>query len=355
MKDVSAKDTEGKVKLLKTGSLICIFSREEGIIDGGSRFFLTDYYSASSSKRPDNEVFFEISENRLGAVCFSGIPDHELFGTGESVYSDKRAVIEVEPGTQVKRISEAERYLMRIDWDRDGYEDELSFALAEARNNSYHLICQFRSGKDGSSIRVRLSPDPNAESDDYGVSPETLILTQKANGDYAVVVCADLSAYVPWAMGMKSWALSYSADDVFLKNDISGLFEYQDGLLYKGFEGQFFAWYTKTKTAVQINEDLSCTYLSGTHYFLNYGDPITYLLLDMQVQILKDTLYIPETLSAGTFIIPDRIEMNSSDEGFFYFCLLDGRRARIHMETSQETEIFYGKPYSEVFYFLVCG
>lgn len=354
IKDVSAEDAEGKVKLLKAGSLICIFSREEGIIDESSRFFLTDYYSASSTDSPDDEVFFEISRNRLGAICFSGIPEHELFGNGETVELGKRKVVEVEPGTQVKWISETERYVMRIDWDRDGYEDEVAFEIIDERYSA-EVICYFKSGKDGSTIRVRIKPDLEQEFDDYAVSAETLLLTQKPNGAYVVLICDDLHSFMPWVMSMQSWAVSYGTEQVFAKKDISGLFEYQDGVLYQGDDGRFFAWYTKTKTAVQLNDDLSCKYLSGTHYFLNYRDPITYLLQDMQVQMKKDTRYVPETLPVGTFIIPERIEVNSSGEGFFYFRLIDGRCARLRMETDEEYEIFDGKPFSEVFYFMVCG
>lgn len=352
LKEVSGKNTDGQVVLLKAGSLICIFSKEEGIIDESSGFFLTDYYSAASYDISGNEVFFEITENRLGAVCFSGIPEYELFGNEESVESDKRTEIEVEPGTQVKRISETERYVMRIDWDLDGYEDEVSFEIKQYKPD---VMCYFISGKDGCSIRTRILPDLENEDDDYPVSAETLLLTQKPDGGYVVLLCADLTTYQPYGMPPMTWAVTYGTDDVFAKKDISGLFEYQEGVLYQGSEGRFFAWYTKTKTAVQLNNDLSCRYLSGTHYFLNYGDPMKYLLLDMQVQMQKDTGYATETLPAATYIIPDRMEMSSSGESFFYFSLLDGRCARLHVDDSEGAQFFEGKPYNEVFYFISAG
>jgi len=353
LKDVPAKNTDGKDVLLKTGSLICIFSRAEKIIDDTSRFFLTDSYSADHSDISGKEVFFGVSENRLGAVCFSGIPEHELFGNQESVESGKRTVIEVDPGTQVKQISETESYVMRIDWDQDGYEDEVAFEIIERYEPE--VMCYFRSGKDGSSIRTRITPNLDPDYNDIDVSAETLLLTQKPNGGYVVLLCDDLPAYMPCSLSMETWALSYGEEDVFAKKNISGLFEYQDGVLYQGSEGRFFAWYTKTKTAIQLNDDLSCKYLSGTHYFLNYGDPVTYLLLNMQVQMQKDNRYVVETLPAGTFIIPERMEVNASGESFFYFCLLDGRCARLQMDSSQETQYFDGEPYYEVFYFMICG
>ena len=353
LKDVSAKDTDGKDVLLKTGTLICIFSREKNIIDDTSRFFLTDSYSADHSDISGKEVFFEVSENRLGAVCFSGIPEHELFGNQESVESGKRTVIEVDSGTQIKQISETERYVMRIDWDQDGYEDEVT--LEVIKRYEPEVMCYFKSGKDGCSIRTRITPNLDPDYYDIGVSAETLLLTQKLDGGYVVLLCNDLPAYISCSFSMETWALSYGEEDVFAKKNISGLFEYQDGVLYQGSEGRFFAWYTKTKTAIQLNEDLSCKDLSGKHYFLNYGDPVIYLLQNMQVQIQNDTRYVVETLPAGTFIIPERMEISSSGESFFYFSLLDGCCARLQMEESQETQYFDGKPYYEVFYFIVCG
>ena len=353
LKDVSAKDTDGKDVLLKSGSLICIFSREEYIIDDTSRFFLADYYSADNSDISEKEVFFEVSENRLGAVCFSGIQEHELFGNEESIESGKRTVIEVEPGTQVKCVSKTERYVMRIDWDQDGYEDEVAFEIIETYEPE--VMCYFRSGKDGCSIRTRITPNLDPDYYDIGVSAETLLLTQKPNGGYVVLLCDDLPAYMSCSFSMETWAVSYGEEDVFAKKDIGGLFEYQDGVLYEGSEGRYFAWYTKTKTAVQLNDDLSCKYLSDTHYFLNYGDPVIYLLQNMQVQIQKDDRYVVETLLAGTFIIPERMEVNTSGEGFFYFSLLDGSCARLQVDDSQDTQYFDGKPYYEVLYFISCG
>jgi hypothetical protein len=355
LKDVSAKNSDSKDVLLKSGSLICIFGREEEIIDETSRFFLTDYYTASSSDRSGKEVFFEITENRLGAVCFSGIPEHELFGTEKSIASGKKMVVEVELGTQVSRTSEAERYVMLVDWDRDGYQDELAFEVIDERYSA-EVICYFKSGRDGSSIRVRLSPDPSDEEFDNSVDPETLTLTQKQNGEYLVLICADMSTYMPCSYPMETCALSYNPQDVFSKTGIwGGLFEYQDGVLYVCEEGRFFAWHNTTKTAVQLNDDLSCSHLSGTDYFLNYSMPYTYSLQEVNIQMEKDSKYTSEILPAGTLIIPDRLELDASDEGFLYVRLVDGRVGRIKAEIDEEVSMLDGKPDYEVFFFIVGG
>ncbi len=350
MQDVVARDTQGKAASLKPGQIIWIYSLESEIIEETSRFFLPDSEEITSeipikSKTPSKELFFNVTRNRFGVTCLSDIPEHDLFGNDETVHSNRKTVVEVAPWEQVERLSESVRYVMHIDWDRDGTEDELYFELTGRRNNGAVLL-YFRSGADDNSVKMEM-----------WAMAETMLLAQIPNGDYVVIVGEDITSISVDSEPERSSIFSYDSSRGFLVTGIQKVFEYTDEILFVSDTSYFFAGNMTTKSAARINDDLSVDILSGTNYYVESG--FRQSLQKVNIEIEGSSGYTPSVLPEGSIIIPEKEVLNSTGKGYLYVRLADGRQARIRAEYRFDSEgsvaILDGKRDSEVFLYYIGG
>ncbi len=351
MQGVSAKDINGKLVALKTGQGICIYNIKRKKVDETSRIFLANYdetYDLGSLS--DKELFFDVSKNRYGAACFAGIPEYELFGTNEIIDSQNRQVVDLKPWEQIDYVSRSNRYVMHIDWDRDGIEDELSFELMEYSEDA---ILYFRNGEDGSSVRKRMNLDC---WDEFliCVSTETLMLVQKPNGEYVLFTGENISTFLKNGESEQggTCVVAYDDDEVFSKKAIYNVYEHVDNVLYVTDFGEFFGDNWTIKTAVRINDDLSYERLSETNYYLFGWFEYTYSIQDVHIEIEGDSGYAPAILHTGTVVIPEKSVLNSEGKGYLYVRLVDGQIARIKAEYTSENyhAILDGKTDYDVFY-----
>ncbi|MDD3960087.1 MAG: hypothetical protein PHF65_07850 [Oscillospiraceae bacterium] len=359
LQDVSVTDNEGRVFHLKKGQVIGIFNVNDNKIEETTRFFLGSgvWYIVTE----DLEIFFERSIGKYGAHCFSGIPEHLLFGTAEIMDSKQKRVVEVEPWIQQINLSSEQRYIMRVDWDRDGVIDELSFELEE-----YHWywrtgggVFLFTNGADGSSVRKEMEELSIEDDSGIDVYAETLLLMQKPNGDYIVVICSDIYDFLEGSGPVGSAVFMFDSEEGFIMEKIEQVIEYKDDVLYTSGTASFFGWNWMTKTAARMNNDLSFDVLSGTEEYLNSWCGFTYTLQEVNIEIEGPSGYTPFVLSAGMVIIPEKEVLNSEGKGYLYVRLADGRKARIKAEFRYESDeriaLLDGLPDTEAFSFSMGG
>ncbi len=369
LKDVTAKDMYGKPVDLKAGQVLWIYTDESTTIDEASLFFLPDGEELSEeypgmTVQASQGLSFDMSENRYGVTCFSGFPEYELFGTWDNMSSDLKQVVEVEPWEHIPKISEDERYMMRVDWDRDGLSDELLFEYHRNRSDNF-ITLTFRSGKDGSSYRetIRLNSEEileYADSDIY-IYPETLILARKENSDYVILICENIATLLDDSEPDGTAAIYYEPDSLFSARGMDGVFGCEDNVLYVSGRSSFFYGTWTTKRAVGLNDDWSLDILTDTEYYLNSWGSYTYTLQDMNIEIEGPSGHTASVLPAGMVIFPEKEVLDSDGKGYLYVRLADGSSARIKAEFRYESEeriaLLDGKPDNEreLFYYTVGG
>jgi hypothetical protein len=355
LQDVSASDAQGRVLSLEKGQVIGIFNIYENRIDDTSRFYLDSEDSFGVTE--ETQVFFEHSIGKYGVHCFSEIPEHLLFGTSEIIASEKKDVVEVESWVQEIKLSLNLRYVMRIDWDGDGIVDELSFEPTEQAWGIHMGTFLFKNGADGSSVRKEM--EPMAIDDDSGIDvyADTLLLMQRPNGEYIVVVCGDINSFLEGSGPEGSAVFMFDSELGLTMKKIEQVIEYEDGELYISGDGSFFGWNWMTKTSARMNNNLSFEVLSGTAYYLNSWCGFTYTLQDVNIEIEGTSGYTPAMLSSGMVVIPEKQVLDSEGKGYLYVRLADGSSARIKAEYRYESgnrvALLDGKPDSELFFYIV--
>jgi len=347
---------------LKAGQVLWIYTSESTTTDETSRFFLPDKEEItnefpSMTVQASNELLFDISENRYGMTCFSGFPEYELFGTWSNLNSRLKNVVEVKEWEHIRNLSGDERYVMHIDWDRDGLSDELYYELLGG------VTLTFRSGKDGSSYREKIDL-MSEEIRDYArssifISSETLLLARKENGDYALLICEEISTLLDCSEPEGTAAIYYEPDALFSARGMDNVFGCEDNVLYVSGRSSFFHGVWTTKRAVGLNNDWSLKILTDTEYYLNSWNSYTYPLQDVNIEIEGPSGYFPSVLSAGMVIIPEKEVLNSEGKGYLYIYLADGRKARIKAEYRYEPDnriaLLDGRSDREIFFYYIGG
>jgi hypothetical protein len=354
MKDVTAKDIMNNILQLKAGQMIWLYRTDPGNINEKSRFFLPTDDDLSSETPSDNmlparELFFDVSKGVNGVICIDGIPEHLLFGTESTLFLDKLRVVEVDPWVHQRGISSDERYVMNIDWNRDGINDEVWVRVY----NSYpfQVLVYFKDGKDGHSIRkeIRLSEnedDPDLSEDgcltDY-IESDNLLLLQKPSGEYVIMISGEMAIVSCCGDTSKTGALVFDPEQGFDVQVLEDIYEYKDDVLYRcSIDGVFGNCYSTTRQAVRLKNDLTCETVSDTEYYTN--NSFIYTLQDVNVEIESSSGYVPSVIKGNTAVIPEKIESNfsgQSDEFAVYFLLSDGQRCRIRMRYSKEDYEYY--------------
>jgi len=365
--DVQVKDFDGDSVELKAGQVVWIYTPESTKIDKTSRFFLPDTEEVTEeypkmTVQASRELFFVMSENRYGMTCFSGYQEFELFGTWENLDSDLKRVVEVEPWENIDLTSD-ERYLMRIDWDQDGLNDELYLECDRVQSGEF-VTLTFKSGKDGCIYRetIQLNSEEIREYARSSISiyPETLILAQKQNGDYVLLFCENIATLLDCSEPEGTAAIFYEPESLFSARGMDDVFGCEGDVLYVSGRSRFFSGIWTTKRAVRLNDDWSLKTITDTQYYLNsWGSYTLYTLQDVNIEIEGPSGYMTAVLPAGIAVIPEKEVLDINGKGYLYVRLADDSSARIKAEYKYESEkrvaLLDGKPDNELFYYTVGG
>lgn len=367
LKDVTAKDLYGNPVELKAGQIVWIYKYESTTIDEEIRFFLpgaeeVTEESPNMTMQASQELVFDMSENRYGMTCYSGFPEYELFGTWDNLSTNLKRVVEVEPREQIRNVSDDERYLMQIDWDRDGINDEVFFEYNRYQYDVF-ITLTFRSGKDDCSYKETIELNSGeileyALSDIY-IYPETLLLAQKQNGDYVLLICENISTLLDDSEPDGTAAIYYEPDSLFSARGMDNVFGCEDNVLYVSGRSSFFEGIWTTKRAVALNDDWSLNILTDTEYYLNSWGSYTYTLQEVNIEIEGPSGYVAAVLPAGMVVFPEKEVLDIDGKGYLYVRLVDGSLARIKAEykykSGERIALLDGKPDSELFYYIVGG
>lgn len=346
MKDVTALDEGNKTLQLKAGQVIWLYREDHGSIDETSRFFLPtedqlNWESPGDSMPADCEVFFRVSEGKYGEVCFGGIPEHLLFGTERSLSWENMRTVEIDPWVHQRGISDDIRYVMNIDWNRDGIKDEVW--IKTYQSYPFQVVVFFRDGKDGLSVRKEIMlhvEDDEEECLSDWIESDNLLLLQKPNGDYVIMISGVMSIVSSYGDCAKTGALMFDPEQGFAGQILDNIFEYKNDVLYScGIDGFFGNCYCTTRHAVRLNNDLSCERLSDTIYFVNEYDNDLYVLQDIRVEVEGLSSYSSSVLVPGIAVFPEKAEAISSGkkwEYMLYFVLVDGQRFRIRVGYNED-------------------
>lgn len=276
--------------------------------------------------------------------------------------SRPKNVVEVEAWEHIRNLSGDERYVMHIDWDRDGINDEVFFEYNRYQYDVF-ITLTFRSGKDDCSYRETIELNSGeileyALSDIY-IYPETLLLAQKQNGDYVLLICENISTLLDDSEPDGTAAIYYEPDSLFSARGMDNVFGCEDNVLYVSGRSSFFHGVWTTKRAVALNDDWSLKILTDTEYYLNSWNSYTYPLQEVNIEIEGPSGYTPSVLSAGMVIIPEKEVLNSEGKGYLYIYLADGRKARIKAEYRYEPgnriALLDGRSDREIFFYYIGG
>ena len=324
------------------------------------------------------EILFDISQNRYGTICVSGVPAFQLFKTLSSALSDPKPETELEPWVQMKNISEYGRLFMNVDWDKDGIIDEVSVTRFD-----YETLCvSFRSGLDGSvaiqAIPAGYSFDSKWESEteyrerlgiedldfcedenaipvwicSYQIGVETIMLYQDSQGNNRILLGHDLSTLLVGDCIPLSLLISYDPHDIFACEEKAGAYDYEDQRFYKADFSQVLGKTWTTKKEITLLDDFSYEFVSDTVQYESGHRAYTYSLRSVSAEIGTSNSFMPETLSRGSIVIPVKTIMNSSGSGYLYVTLIDGRSARIPFEYDYANDqvLMDGQPQESVFF-----
>lgn len=363
---VQVKDFNGNSVELKAGQVVWIYTPESTTTDETSRFFLPDTEEVTEefpkmTVRASRELFFVMSKNRYGMSCFSGYQEFELFGTWENLDSDLKRVVEVEPWENIDLTSD-ERYLMRIDWDQDGLNDELYLECGRVQSGEF-VTLTFKSGKDSSIYRetIQLNSEEIRKyaHSEVSIYSETLLLAQKQNGDYVLLFCENITSLLDCSEPEGTAAVYFEPDSLFSARGMDDVFGCEGDILYVSGRSSFFSGIWTTKRAVRLNDDWSLKTITDTQCYLNSWGSYTYTLQDVNIEIEGPSGYKAAVLPAGMVVIPEKEVLDFEGKGYLYVRLADGSSARIKAEYKYESEkrvaLLDGKPDNELFYYVVGG
>jgi hypothetical protein len=345
MMDVTARDNRNETLQLKAGQVIWLYKTDNGNINKTSRFFLPTVDDLCSGTPDDSmpqeqELFFDVSVGHYGSLCFGGIPEHLLFGTESTVRIDAMRGVEVDPWVHQRGISDNIRYVMNIDWNRDGIKDEVW--IKTYHSYPFHVVAYFKDGKVGYSVRKEIILDVDEDEGDClsdWIESDNLLLLQKPNGDYVIMISGMMSIVSDYGDGAKTGAIQFDPEQGFTGQILDDIFEYKDDVLYScNIEGFFGNCYCTTRQAVRLKNDLSCERTSDTICFVNEYNNNLYVLQDIQVEIEGLSGYSASVLKPGTVVFPEKAEANNSgdEEYMLYFLLADGQRVRISVRYNED-------------------
>ncbi len=268
-----------------------------------------------------------------------------------------KVVIEVDPWTSVNNLSESERYVMYIDWDRDGVTDELSIEKIAPYDKV--LVC-FRNGQDSSSVEMPVSLfEAHADRSYLNVKTDTISLAQTKDGDFVLFVGENIDTVLDCSEPAASGVFRYDVDRGISVTVVEGVFDCEEQSLYaSGWSRKFNGIFT-VKSEIVLFDDLSFERVSETQYFLNSYEKFVTSSQDLNIEVEGTSGYSKSVLSAGSVIVPEKEELDSKGNGYLYFQLSDGSKARVKSEyrsNSEETvSLIDGKPDSEAFLYTIGG
>jgi len=226
------------------------------------------------------------------------------------------------------------RLTVRVDWNKDGTEDELVF------NNDDELLV-YTDGKTGTETSLDI---------DWWYECEKAVLCQNSKGDYAVLI---QGSFVNGSEPSGRYIIAYDPDSIVSTVHDQGYINYRDGQYYEISDSFFLGNNFYLENHVKLNDDFSFSINSDTAYYVGGWLLFTYTLSDVNIDVWNGSQYTREILPPGTAVIPVKTVIDNSGNGFLYLSLADGREARMTIAYSNDDSyadlLINGKDQNELF------
>lgn len=213
------------------------------------------------------------------------------------------------------------RLIVRVDWNKDGTEDELII------NNDDALLV-YTDGKTGEQTKTSLYIEEM-----WMYEFEKAILCQNSKGDYAVLI---QGSFVNGSEPSIRYIIAFDPDSMISNVEDQGYINYRDGQFYEIFDSSFWGNSYYLEKPVKLNDDFSFSVNSDTAYYVGGWLLFTYTLSDVNIDVWNGSQYVKEVLPPGMAVVPDKTVIDSSGNGFLYILLADGREARVTISCSNE-------------------
>lgn len=368
-----ARNSKGNIVQIPVDEVIQVYSdAQDGFVNETSRFFLCN----------GEEVFFDLVFSDYHTLYIAGVPAFELFMTVQSTFTEPRQTIELKPWVQQNDITASDQVIIRVDWDRDGTEDEIWFEMNENglwfESETIRRI-YFRSGADGSTAQFEIELDDSTElwgyyeqwdnsrfdcDGDGDHEPlwtniawtefktgETVMIYRNSSGEPVIMLSNDISLFRVGDYVPKTCFLQFDPSFGFKIESLLGSLEYKDGVFYKDDISTILGDTWTIESAVDLSDNFSYKYVSDTQTYVTGHKKGTYSLQSLAFEVQGVNCYTSEVFPAGTIIIPQKTTLDSSGSGYLYVTLFDGRTARIKVEhTLQSGDVtMEGKTQDELF------
>jgi len=301
-----------------------------------------DFYTASGSS-----VHIAAQKSESGEIVFEGKSVLDLYGgcventDAEYVEGDEFIVT---PWQQADRNSHYAKYVVQIDWNQDGIEDEFL--------QKYSTLT-YTDGKTGKitdlTNKVKIEP---AYSDVFFSLDSTILLCQNSMGEYAMLMSYDLASY-----DYSTFAFTYDPDTIVAYKDIEvPTFRYEDGQLYAHPYTDVLGNQWSLNQTVDLADDFTFTNYSDTKTYDKspYSVITIYTIAEIDIEMIDSSGFAKETLPVGIAVFPEKLTTQNSAH-YLYVTLADGREGRFELTEENYPVLFNGIEQNLVFGGIIAG
>jgi len=286
-------------------------------------------------------VGVEITRSNDGSVLYDGHSLKDVFVMNESnLIESPEADIVDETELHLGEMTDASKYyrrlIVRVDWNKDGTEDELVV------NNDDSLLV-YTDGKTGAQTETSLEIE-------WWYECEKAMLCQNSKGNYAVLI---QGSFVNGSDPSILRVITYDPDSMIANQEETEYINYRDGQFYTISDSRFLGNNFYLENPVKLNDDFSFSVNSDTALYVGGWLTFTYTLTDVSVNVWNGSEYVAEVLPPGTAVIPEKTVIDSSGKGFLYVILADGRESRVTISGANDDSyvdlLINGKGQNELF------
>lgn len=277
-----------------------------------------DFYTVAGSQV---HIAAEIAGS--GDIVFEGKSVPDLFGgcveNTDAKYVEGDEFV-VTPWKQAERNSHYEKYIVKVDWNSDGAEDEF------LQKNSTLTYTDGKTGKvTDLTNKVRIDP---AYSEAFFCLDSTILLCQNSMGEYGMLLSYDLAS-----SDYSTFAFTYDPDTIVaIRNIEVSTFSYEDGQLYAHPLTDVLGNNWSLNQTADLADDFT---------FSNYSDTKTYnkspfvvvtifTIAEIDIEMTDGSGFVKETLPVGIAVFPEKLSKEDSAK-YLYVILADGREGRFEV------------------------
>ncbi len=291
-----------------------------------------------------NIAGISVTKSDDGTFLYDGHPLQDVFVMDETnlIESPEAASvdeIELHLGEMTDSANYYHRLIARVDWNKDGTEDELII------NNDDALLI-YTDGKTGEQTKTSLYAEEM-----WMYEFEKAILCRNSKGDYAVLT---QGSFVNGCEPSIRHIIAYDPESIISNIEDQGYINYRDGQFYEIFESSFLGNCFYLEKPVKLNDDFSFSVDSDTAYYMGGWLLFTYTISDVSIDVWDGSQYTPEILLPGVAVFPVKTVIDSSGNGFLYVSLADGREARMTItylnDDSHSYRLINGKDQNGLFH-----